>query len=74
MKTKNVGYAYASSPLAKHMKMYHTGCWFLGIYDDSEPMKEKDVVFTSVSQLAVHEEAKKYDFPSGKYSMELVQA
>lgn len=73
MNTKNIGYAYASSPIAKHMKMNNTGCWFVAIYDDSKPMQEKDVVFASVSQLAVHDVAKLHDYPFGKYSMELVQ-
>lgn len=74
MKTKNIGYAYATSDIAKHMGFNATGCYFVAVYDDSKPMTAKDVVFASNDKESVLVEADMHVYPVGKYSMNLVQA
>jgi hypothetical protein len=72
MITKNIGYAYATSPIAKKMKMSGTGCWFLALYDDSKPMSVKDVIMAATNKEAVICAAEQYNAPYGTYSITLV--
>lgn len=73
MKTKNIGYAYASSDIAQYMGFSKTGCYFVTVYDDSKPMKKTDVVFASENKEKVQDWALNIkSYPYGTYSMELV--
>jgi hypothetical protein len=72
MITKNIGYAYATSPIAEEMKMSDTGCWYLALYDDSKPMSVKDVIMAATNKEAVICAAEQYNAPYGTYSITLV--
>lgn len=72
MKTKNIGYAYPSSFIAKAKGYNKVGCYFLAVYDESKPMSVKDIIVASYEKESVKSAANAYDLPYGKYSMELV--
>jgi len=41
--TKNIGYAYPTSPLAKELGYGPVGCWYIALYDDDNPIKNNNV-------------------------------
>lgn len=71
MKTKNVGYAYPTSDIAKHMDCIKTGCYFLAVYDDSKPMDVDDIIIACNDKMVLKGIADDYEMPYGTYSMEL---
>lgn len=73
MITKNIGYAYPTSPLAKAKGLYKSGCYYIAVYDDSRPITEHDVIYTCLTvQDAMHmiDHIVDKSIPYGKYSME----
>lgn len=74
MKRKIIGYAYASSDIAKATGHAKTGCHYLAIHDETSPMAVRDVVFSSQDKDEVKKAADQYDMPYGTYSIDLVTA
>lgn len=69
--TKNIGYAYPSSQMAKMLDFGKSGCHYLAIYDDAKPVKYSDVYFAHKSLDAVIERGNQGTEaePWGKWSM-----
>jgi hypothetical protein len=71
MITKNIGYAYPSSQLAKMLDFGKSGCYYLAIYDDTMSVKYSDVYFAHKNLGVVVERANQgtEQEPWGEYSM-----
>lgn len=51
--TKNIGYAYPTSPLAKELGYNQTGCYYVAVYDDSRAITRHDVCCVAFDKAAV---------------------
>lgn len=69
--TKNIGYAYPSSPLAKELGYNKTGCYYVAVYDDSRAITRHDVKHAcyalSVSVQIIKSVYRELEY--GRYSM-----
>lgn len=43
--TKNIGFAYPTSPLAKELGYGQSGCYYVAVYDDLLPITRNDVLY-----------------------------
>lgn len=47
--TKNIGYAYPTSPLARELGYKSSGYYYLAVYDDARPITRHDVVYACLN-------------------------
>lgn len=51
--TKNIGYAYPYSQLAKGLGYNQTGCYYVAVYDDSRAITRHDVCCAAFDKAGV---------------------